>query len=406
MKNHKKLKIAYLSGPVNAFEVYDSWCSKEKTGYFGTSYLSQFFEVCNELDADGYVITILPGKYENTKKGRFYLENRPVSEGLKGIFYHLNMVLWYIRLIPRLVFYKPDVIILTAHINYWFLLFFLRWLGVIIIPSIHCVIWHKFNSPPGYWKFLLYLNKLLIFSQSSAFLAVSQDICEQISSLLKNGKKNNIYRFLPTYSREQFSSIQPPSFEEALPFRILFAGRLERNKGIYDLVDIAKKLESLRQGKFRFDICGVGSELDNLNDYIRKENMEKIVFCHGACDIPTLTLFFQKCHAVIVPTTTAFEEGFNKVCAEAVLMKKPVITSAVCPALADIYEAAIEVKPDCIDEYCQAIIKLSEDREFYEHKRNACVQFQDQFYDERNSWGAKLKEALQKRLGNLGNTKQ
>ena len=68
-------------------------------------------------------------------------------------------------------------------------------------------------------------------------------------------------------------------------------------------------------------------------------------------------LCFASSHAVIVPTTSRFEEGFNMVCAEAILAGRPVITSAVCPALAYIREAAIEVQPDNIDQYYQAILQ-------------------------------------------------
>ena len=52
---------------------------------------------------------------------------------------------------------------------------------------------------------------------------------------------------------------------------------------------------------------------------------------------------YDDAHVVIVPTTSDFIEGFNKVVAEAVLAGKPVITSSVCPALEYVRDAVIEV---------------------------------------------------------------
>ena len=95
---------------------------------------------------------------------------------------------------------------------------------------------------------------------------------------------------------------------------------------------------------------------------------------------------------IIVPSTSQCEEGFAKICVEAILAERPVVTSAVCPALASIREAAIEVPPDNVEAYFRAIMALSNDRKLYERKRLACKPLQTQFYDLNNSWGARLRQ--------------
>ena len=57
MPVNKKLRIAYLSGPSEAVNVYLEWSESRKQNYFGTNYMKQFFEVCKEINADAYVIT-------------------------------------------------------------------------------------------------------------------------------------------------------------------------------------------------------------------------------------------------------------------------------------------------------------------------------------------------------------
>jgi len=207
-------------------------------------------------------------------------------------------------------------------------------------------------------------------------------------------KKIRIEVFLPNYSRQQFINIQRPDFERR-PFKVLFMGRTEINKGVYDVLEIASKLES---HEFHFDLCGTGSQSDKLKRSIYSRGLSKVVTYHGFIDRKRLYKLWDDSHIVIVPTTTDFEEGFNMVCSEAILAGRPVVTSAVCPALHYIRDAAIEVQPDDVDGYCDAVVKLSRDRSIYEQKQSACVPLQAQFYDENNSYGAKLKIVLDRIL--------
>jgi glycosyltransferase involved in cell wall biosynthesis len=103
---------------------------------------------------------------------------------------------------------------------------------------------------------------------------------------------------------------------------------------------------------------------------------------------------FNRAHVVIVPTKTDFVEGFNQVVVEGVLSGRPVVTSAVCPALSYVKEAVVEVPPDDIQEYGNALLKLCDDRRFYGEKQRSCLTLQEQFYDSSRSWGAVLKSVL------------
>jgi glycogen synthase len=103
---------------------------------------------------------------------------------------------------------------------------------------------------------------------------------------------------------------------------------------------------------------------------------------------------FSRSHAIIVPTRTEFAEGFNKVVAESILAGRPVVTSAVCPALPYVRDAVVEVPPDDIMGYSNALLKLCDDRQFYEQKRQSCLGLQEQFYDQSKGWGGTLKSIL------------
>jgi glycogen synthase len=393
VRHPRKLRIAYLSGPVDAAAVHVEWSEGRQLNYFGTVYMKQFFHVCTGLDSEGYVITTLRGEHSVCRKGSFVLENIPEPSRRNGVLYHLTIIQWFLRLVPKLLRFRPDILIVTAFQNYWFLLFFLRWYGVSIVPSVHCTLWPKFAAVRRSWRFLWQLNRLLVLRHVKAMLVVSNDIMSQLRALL--GRTDvAILRHIPTYPRSQFEGIDSPTSLPRAPFRVFFAGRIETNKGIYDLLEMARRLNADREGGFYFDLCGEGQELDALRNQVETLNLQEVVSCHGYCNSEKLASLLGRSHVVIVPTTSRFEEGFNKVCAEAVLAGRPVITSAVCPALADIEEAAVEVQPDNIDQYCQAILDLCDDRAYYVRKHLACAGLQELFYNVENNWGSKFQEIV------------
>jgi glycogen synthase len=389
----KKIKFAYLSGPVDGVQVYDAWEKEATLEYFGTSYLRQFYQVCRDFGAEGYVITTSPGKYDYQRVGTFIIENRPMSPHLKGLAYHVVHSIWMIKIIPRLLSFGPDVVILTAGPSYWIFLSVLKLFGIVIIPAQHDSLWRRFVALRLSWRILRAFEALFFAGCVKEAIVAAESTAEQIRALVPR-KKIQIEVFLPTYQREQFSAIQRADFDRR-PFRVLFMGRITPNKGIYDLVKIASQLDPR---EYHFDICGGGPDLAALRRSVEEHGLAANVVCHGFLDRSELYALINQTHAVIVPTTTDFEEGFNMVCAEAILSGRPVITSAVCPALAYIADAAIEVKPNDVDGYREALVKLATNRDIYEQKRASCSSLQQQFYDTSNSWYTKLYGLLRKHI--------
>jgi glycosyltransferase involved in cell wall biosynthesis len=99
-------------------------------------------------------------------------------------------------------------------------------------------------------------------------------------------------------------------------------------------------------------------------------------------------------HAVIVPTRSDFVAGFEMTCAEAILSGRPLITSAVCPAVDYLGPATIEVPPDAIEEYKRAIVRLKDESALFEAKRDASRTLSAQFFDQANSWDVAMRGAL------------
>jgi glycosyltransferase involved in cell wall biosynthesis len=288
--------------------------------------------------------------------------------------------------------FRANVAVVADGTTHWFVLSLLSWLGVQVIPSIHCGLWRKYVAPSKVQRLFLNLSRPFLSRDCAAVLTVSDEIAAQVTQLTGN-KNRLVRRFTPIYRREEFAEITPPS-ERRSPFRVLYVGRIEQNKGVVDLLEMAKHLAAQGRSDITFDLCGDGSMLQSLRRDAKLAGVEARFICHGHCNKQKMRRMFNRSHAVIVPTKTGFAEGFNKVVAEGILSGRPVITSAVCPALSYVREGVVEVPPDDIMGYSNALLKLCDDRQFYEQKRQSCLGLQEQFYDHSKGWSAALKSLL------------
>lgn len=391
----RRLKIAFLSGPANAPEIYREWSDAAEQVYFGTDYLKQFLQVASDLNAESHVVTWYGDVPGTTKFGSFTFDNRPITSA-GGLRYYLGHLLWHLRLLPTLIRFRPDILMLTGNQNFWWMLAPARWLGAKVVISYHAVLWPQFRPVKRSWRLLLQLNRVLMLRHAKAILSTSRDIRRQIEQLLdRDVHRVSIFDHLPTYAPAQFEAITPPKGPPRRPFRTFFMSRIEKNKGIYDIVEIARDLEVDRPGEYRFDICGSGGALAALRQRVADLGLENVVACHGFSSPETVTQLMSASHVCIVPTRTDYEAGFEMTCAEAILAGRPLVTSEVCPALDYLRDASVEAEPDNADSYRDAIVRLSDDPELYSRKQSACAGLQGQFYDRGNSWYAAMRRALE-----------
>jgi glycosyltransferase involved in cell wall biosynthesis len=161
----------------------------------------------------------------------------------------------------------------------------------------------------------------------------------------------------------------------------MFAGRVERNKGVFDILDMADLLARSRPGRVVFDIYGDGSALEGVRDSIRRRGLKDSVVLYGKLTRPDLLDAYQKCHLVVVPTRSDFTEGLAMVAGEAVLMGRPVLASRVVPACEVLGAAAIVARTNDAADYARRIEGLLDDPASYARSVAACEGAAAQFTD-------------------------
>jgi len=385
--------LFYAAGPGDVVKTFQTWESGiDDPHQVAITYSGQFFQTCKELGVKGVAVSWNP-RVDALRTDQFYIENRPKGPQLSGLAYHRQQVEYVRSLVQTAVTEEADILIAAESTGHLFTLGWFAPASMAIVPTIHCTLWPKFKPLDTKQRILNFFNRTLFCKRARAMLCISEDIRKQLQ-LIGGDSLKPVHRFQPRYRKGTFDTIQPPVRDKG-PFHILFAGRLEENKGIFDLLAICQELKPEIKKQVIWDLAGDGSREEQLRSEVARLQLDDVFRVHGYCRRPQMLELINSSHAFIVPTTMAFEEGFNKVVAESILNNRPVITSAVCPAIDDVRAAVIEARPDNRDDYRKAVEKLVEDRAFYDKKQQACAPLQAQFYDAANSWGAKLALAVE-----------
>src|SRR5262249_17458545 len=123
--------------------------------------------------------------------------------------------------------------------GHWFPLILLAVCGVKVVPSLHCVLWPKHRPPHGVNRLVQKLDAVFFGRLAHALLRASHDITRQVQEMT-HGRPRPGVAVLPTYRPAVFADSGPPSAVRR-PFRVFFAGRVEENKGVFHLLEIAKR---------------------------------------------------------------------------------------------------------------------------------------------------------------------
>jgi glycogen(starch) synthase len=388
----RPLRIFYAAGPGDVIGTFQHWSAgRDDPSQVAITYSAQFFDLCRSIGAAGYLMSSHTQRAA-LRDGTFRIEHRPIAFA-KGpaALYHLGQLWSGIRMVGSAVWFGADVAVVSSG-THWFVLSLLPLFGVRVIPTLHCVLWRKSRRPRGLNRFFHKLNAMFFRRAPSAILSLSSDITMQLDELT-HGIHAPVIPFLPSYRP---GSVDPAGAPPASPpFRVLFAGRIERNKGVFDLLEVARRFAAAGREDIEFDLCGDGSALSELRRAAAESGLASRFRCHGHLGRPAMRDMYCRAHVVIAPTTSAFTEGFNKVVAEAVLAGRPVITSSVCPALEYVRGAVVEVPPDNVTAYGDAILAMAGDRKRWAALRAKCASISEPFYDASRSWGAALAAAIQ-----------
>ncbi len=141
---------------------------------------------------------------------------------------------------------------------------------------------------------------------------------------------------------------------------ILFVGRVEQNKGVFDLLNAFDKIDI---PDLSLVYAGDGAALDGLKEAVAKENFRDRVFCLGKVPHEKLGKLMRNSFVVVTPTRSEFPEGRCMVAMEALVAGAPVIAPQFgpFPYLVNHLDNGLLYLPDDVDDLSQKIRMLASD---------------------------------------------
>ena len=383
-------KIYYAAGPGDVVTTFRHWLQGEDDPrQFARTYSRQFFDVAEARDLQALVVST-GGPKDREEDNGISVINRPLPNPSPGLFGFLKrQFVSAFRLWKDLLEFRPQVAVIAEGTTYWALIAPLRIFGIRMVPSIHCVLWAPEKKRSRAKKMVDRIESSGLRLVSNRCLSASATIDRQLPEKMKS------HRFLPTYLKERFEEISEPDFD-AESFRLLYAGRVEEDKGVMDLLQALQICRNELKREIVLDVCGAGSALEAFRNEAERLGVRRQINLHGHCSIDTFRVHLGRSHVVVVPTTSRFVEGFNQVVVEGFLARRPVVATRVCPSAHDLSTGVEIVPPDSAELLADAIIRLAADRDHFQAMAGNDERIeQSDFFRQDASWAHQLDRILQ-----------
>lgn len=387
-------RIFYAAGPGHIIAAHKHWREgADDPTQMSLTYSGQFADLCRDLDATAYMVSSNEQR-EFLEDGQFTLEHRPKRVLGGGLLYHLSEIIYGLSLLVTAVRFRADVAVTSSGTTHYFVLSLFRLCGIRVVTVLHNTLWPKGHLPTRLGqRIVMKLDGLFFRFMCNAVIGISPECTRQVSELV-SGRARSLHVMYPQFRRQNFAGIRPAPNPADRPFKIIFAGRVERNKGVFDILEMARRIEDMHPGMVRWDICGDGTDLQNLRKQHQELRLADTVTIHGWTAPADLRGLQGDSHLSIVPTRSNFAEGMAKTALEAVLAGRPVLASSVTPALEILESAAMAVEANDIDKYINTVIELANDQPRYNRLVLACDGVQKDLYDERKSFSSTLKRVM------------
>jgi glycosyltransferase involved in cell wall biosynthesis len=387
----RAIRFFFAAGPGNVIQAHKNWRDgQDDPGQMSVTFSSEFESLCNDVGATSYIVSSASPS-EIYRDGEATIEHRP-KHPATGWKYHLSELSYGFRLVATAVRFRADYAFIQSGSTHYFAMSLFRLFGIKVAPILHNTLWPTGHPPTSAGsRILLFLDALFFRWLATATLCVSPECARQVDQIT-SGQHGPLELFTIQFRPELYSTTAPPPFTQR--FKLIFAGRIVANKGVFDLLQIMQIAEKQNPGRVTLDICGDGPDLEQLRDQCQKMGLSDIVTIHGWKAPSELRKLLIASHASIVPTRSGFAEGMAMTVIEPVLLGRPVITNTVVPALEVLRSGCVEAATNDPESYARAIATLSRDQEAYDRLRAACVPLRNQFFDASNSLLAGLRRTV------------
>ena len=393
--NTTTVDILYVEGPGNIVDSFRTWnAGVQDLRITSTTFSGQVFEFCRRTNLSLYAVSYC-GTRDIEYGTNITVVNIPRRTlRIPKVGYVCSVWIYSLRLLLLALRIRPKIIFICSGVIAWNSLAILRLSGSKLAPVLHNTLWPERTPTTRSGSAGIGALTAWAWKQSvDLVLAVSPAAARQAENMVR--AKVPVLQFRPTFRQIDFAATESMPIHRSPPFRIMFAGRIEEDKGVFDLLEMASILKERRRGIFEFTICGGGHRLVELKNLRTDLGLTDSVRILGPLERPALIEQYRKTHIVVVPTKGSFCEGYAMVVAEALLMLAPVITSSVVPSAELFPEAVMLAVTDEPESYVNLIEEVSSNAQRYDLLVEGARKYRTEILRSDNSFESALSQALE-----------
>lgn len=388
-------RIAYFAGgPANLIAAHRHWrASQHNPTEVSVTFSSQIQEACQAAGCPTYMVSV-HSEVGRIEDGLFTIEHRPKRKA-SGLAFHIEELRYAFGLLKTSLRFGATLALVDSGTSHFFVFSLFRLFGVRVVPILHNTLW-----PTGFFptrlsqRLLLELDRHLFWRWAPAALISVSPECERQVRRLAPHFRYPAIQVRAQFLREYFAPIPRPSFPKDGEFKVLFIGRVERMKGVFDIVQMAQWANEIVPGRVKWRICGRGADLAALEALHREMRLAGSVELVGWVSLEQLRSIYADTHACIVPTRSSFTEALAMTAVESILAGRPLVSNPVVPATELLAPACLIAVTDDVRSHAEAVIELSRNAVLYERLCNACPGLADAFVDPKKGLAAAVRSLI------------
>jgi glycosyltransferase involved in cell wall biosynthesis len=223
--------------------------------------------------------------------------------------------------------YKPSYLYLNSRITEVSFLRDFITIGLlkILYPFKFKIIYKSHGSDVSVFESSKFLNRIstkYLIRKIDCWLVLSKEEIENLSYYITKSKIVTVKNIvnISNLSSSTSSVLKKHSISN---FKILFAGRLIKEKGIFEIIEAIEKFNFKDECTFIF--AGDGPEKKSLNELIKEKNIHNTLFLGNISEVQ-LDQLYKEVDLLLFPS---HEEGFSMVLFNSVASALPIITTQI-----------------------------------------------------------------------------
>lgn len=380
------LRIAFICGPGDVVGTFDHWSKREHDPRTPViAYSSMFYSLITAIDAEALML-VEQSAIPKTPDPRFRFVHTTRDRSRRGIRYRLDQRNFASAVLRNLREYRPHVILVGTDAPDGLIARLPK--GPKIIMTTHNTYW-PMGARPTDLKARL---KLAVTSRAlrriDTAINTSAECALQLAAL--GGPRDNSFVDFPQVLAHFFP--EKPNRANAVR-HLLFLGRIEANKGVFDLVH-AFNLLAVDHPNLQLHFAGSGSDDAALKAEVEASTFKDRITVHGRLPATAVHELLAKTDLLVCPTRSDFYEGLALVVIEAAVHGVPSVVSSVVPAKQLVTGGCVEFPADDATALTEALRGVIDSPTEYARLCEYLVERRHLFMDRNGSWGSNLYRAM------------